>query len=184
MDSSDNTNNIEMKRPSWEQHFMSHAVLAAKRSTCLRLQTGTVLVRDHRIIGEGYNGVVSGAQHCCDYWKKIANNRGSSLEDFLKSEAFSELHHEWATDNELHGEQNAILYACKRGIKTNNSDLYTVYAPCIHCAKVIVTAGIKRVYYQVPYARDTKAAGLYFLIRNDILVYHVHPNGTILPKVI
>jgi len=137
------------------------------------MQTGAVLVKDHRIISEGYNGVVSGAQHCCDHWERIADKRGSSLENFLNSEAFSELHHEWSTDNELHGEQNAILYACKRGIKTNNSDLYTVYAPCIHCAKVIVTAGIKRVYYQFRYQRDTKAAGLWFLKRNDVLVYNV-----------
>ncbi len=91
-------------RPSWEQHFMAHALLAAKRSTCVRIQTGSVLVRDHRIIGEGYNGVVSGAPHCCDHWRQFAHDREypkESFEDFLNSEAFSELHHEWATDNEL-----------------------------------------------------------------------------------
>ena len=171
---------------------MSHANLAAKRSTCLRLQTGAVLVKDNRIISEGYNGVVSRAQHCCDYWKQfvssdqftVSKDTGDSegvvsLDDFIQTETFSHLHHEWATENELHGEQNAILYACKRGIKTNNADLYTVYAPCINCAKVIVTAGIKRVYYQVRYSRDTKAAGLRFLSRNNVLVYHVSSSGIV-----
>ena len=171
---------MNVNRPSWEHHFMSHANLAAKRSTCLRLQTGAVLVKDNRIISEGYNGVVSGAQHCCDYWKQFVNSEGiKSIDDFVQSETFSHLHHEWATDNELHGEQNAILYACKRGIKTNNADLYTVYAPCIHCAKVIVTAGIKRVYYQVRYSRDTKAAGLAFLMRNTVMIYYVSSGGIV-----
>lgn len=172
-------------RPSWEQHFMAHAVLTAKRSTCLRMQTGAVLVKDNRIISEGYNGVVSGAQHCSDYWKKFVNDKWydqncddqKKFYEFLRSEEFSKLHHEWATENELHGEQNAILYACKRGIKTNNADLYTVYAPCIQCAKVIATAGIKKVYYQLQYARDTQGIGLQFLRRNNISVYMVDDFG-------
>lgn len=161
-------------RDTWEQQFMAHAVLFAQRSTCLRLQTGAVLVKDNRIISAGYNGVVSHAQHCCDYWKEYVDKENlGSLGDFVQTETFSRLHHEWATENELHGEQNAILYACKRGIKTKNADLYTVYAPCINCAKVIVTAGIKRVYYQVRYSRDVKGVGIQFLNRNHVEVYQV-----------
>jgi len=160
---------------------MAHAILAAKRSTCLRLQTGAVLVKDERIISVGYNGVVSGAEHCCEHWQQYAHDReyaAESFDEFLRSDDFSRLHHEWATENELHGEQNAIIYACKRGIKTNNAVLYTVYAPCIHCAKVIVTAGIKKVYYQVRYARDTKCIGLQFLHRNNVSVYRIDVTTT------
>lgn len=165
-------------RLSWHEYFMEHAKLAAKRSTCIRIQTGSVLVRDNRIISEGYNGTVSGAEHCCDYaqkqywWEGFIDSE-YKFEDYIKSEEFYKSHHEWSNVNEIHGEQNAILYACRKGIKTNNADLYTVYGPCIICAKVIVTAGIKKVYFCEYYDRDTQKQGLKFLLKNQVQVFYI-----------
>ena len=53
-------------RISWDKYFMMQAVLLASRSTCNRLSVGAVLVRDKRVIAGGYNGSVSGDDHCTD----------------------------------------------------------------------------------------------------------------------
>ena len=177
-------NEILQTRPSWEQHFMAHAELAAKRSTCIRMQTGAVLVKHNRVISEGYNGVASEEQHCSEYWKEFVYDKDQGYDEgkfheFLRSDEFRKRHHQWSKENELHGEQNAIMYASKRGIKTNKADMYTVYSPCIQCAKVIASAGIKRVYYKLRYKRDTEGIALQFLRRNNIAVYIVDDDGNI-----
>ena len=53
-------------RISFHDYFMEFARLAAKRSTCLRRQVGAVLVKDNRLLTTGYNGAVSGADHCSE----------------------------------------------------------------------------------------------------------------------
>ena len=47
-------------RIPWKQYFMMQALVIAQRSTCNRALVGSVLVKDNRIIGTGYNGSVSG----------------------------------------------------------------------------------------------------------------------------
>jgi dCMP deaminase len=121
------------------------------------MKTGALLVKDNRVISMGYNGTIPGAQHCDDYWIKYWNTHHQDIPfDVFKSTIFRELHHEWATVNEIHGEQNAILYAAKMGISTENTEMYSLYSPCINCAKVIITAGITKVYYKMNYKRDTR----------------------------
>ncbi len=175
---------IDDLRISWDEYFMKHAHLAARRSTCTRIQTGSVLVKDHRIISEGYNGTVSGASHCNTFaWglyqqmihdpSTEANQESQSYQEFLKSAAFSAAHHEWSNNNEIHGEQNAILYACRCGTKTKNAYMYTVYGPCLHCAKVLVISGVTRVYFDKFYDRDTQNQGIMFLLKHGIRVFQV-----------
>ena len=45
-------------RIPWKQYFMMQALVIAQRSTCNRALVGSVLVKDNRIIGTGYNGSV------------------------------------------------------------------------------------------------------------------------------
>ena len=47
----------------------------------------------------------------------------------------------------VHAEQNAILSAAKLGISVNNATLYTTMTPCFGCAKELLQAGIRKVYY-------------------------------------
>lgn len=178
-----------MMRPGWDDVFMKITEDISLRSTCARIRTAAIIVRDQRIISIGYNGVVSGAKHCCDHWKDVYEKEKVTLmirscindcsegkrgrdwrhyDDFLGSELFRHMHHEWATKNELHGEQNAILHACKTGTSTDKATMYTIYSPCINCAKVIYTSGISEVVYKVPYARDL--SGVDFLERNGVKV--------------
>ena len=146
---------------NWNNIFMEMLEILKRRSTCLRIQTSAILVRDTRIISMGYNGVISGVKHCYEYWKEYCLNNELNFDEFVKTEKFYNEHHTWATKNEVHGEQNAILYASRNGIPTNNCVMYTLFAPCINCAKVIITCGINKVYYKELYKRD--CTGLEFL---------------------
>ena len=56
-------------RPSLDKIFMDIAVVFSDRSTCLRIKTGCVIVKDGRIISTGYNGSAPNAPHCCDAWR-------------------------------------------------------------------------------------------------------------------
>lgn len=160
-------------RSSWDHFFMQHAQLTSTRSTCIRMKTGAVLVKGRRIISTGYNGTVSGAPHCCDYWESHCTTNGHDPVSFFASGEFSEQHHKWSTNNEIHGEQNCILFAARAGIATDGCSMYTLYSPCINCAKVIVAAGITHVYYHKLYPRDTNRDGLVFLEQHGISVTQV-----------
>ena len=56
------TNNFDV-RLNWDEYFMSIAILASQRSPCKRLQVGSVIVKNNRLISMGYNGFISGAPH-------------------------------------------------------------------------------------------------------------------------
>ena len=51
----------------------------------------------------------------------------------------------------VHAEQNAIIQAAYHGIRVNDSVLYCTNQPCSICAKMIINAGIKIVYYKDGY---------------------------------
>lgn len=155
--------------------FIDMATLVAGQSTCCRLQVGAVLVKEGRVISIGFNGVPSGQIHCEDLFKAEYdteyNKTYPTFEEFIKSAPFKEVHGKFSNDNELHAEQNAILFAAKNGIQTAGSHLYITLSPCINCAKVIITAGIQKVYYKELYDRSTE--GVNFLSKNNIECVHL-----------
>ncbi|MCK5164190.1 MAG: cytidine deaminase, partial [Desulfobacula sp.] len=51
----------------------------------------------------------------------------------------------------VHAEQNAIIQAAFHGIAVNGAVLYCTNQPCSICAKMIINAGIKTVYYKDGY---------------------------------
>lgn len=146
------------------------AELVADQSTCCRMHVGAVLVKDNRVISIGFNGTASGQEHCEDYFAKVYQAQYSqefpSFEDYHASRTFYDEHGKFSNENELHAEQNAILFAAKNGISTTGSTLYVTFSPCIHCAKVIVAAGITRVFFKTLY--DRSQDGLIFLNKNGI----------------
>ncbi len=100
--------------------------IVATRGTCNRLRCGAVLVKDKRIIATGYNGSPPGMDHC----------------DGPAGHLMEEGH----CVRTVHAEHNAILQAAVQpGTSSDGSTLYTLYSPCIHCAKYVAAAGIKRV---------------------------------------
>ena len=150
--------------------FTDMAVLVSGQSTCCRLQVGAVMVKDGRVISIGFNGVPSGQEHCEDRFKKLYEaefkDKYPTFEDFIKTKDFFDVHGAFSNDNELHAEQNAILFAAKNGIATQGASIYVTQSPCIHCAKIIVTAGIKRVLFKELYDRSQE--GVNFLNKNGV----------------
>ncbi len=55
-----------VKRPSWDQYFLTITRQVAERSTCLRAKVGAVIVRDRSILATGYNGSPAGLPHCTE----------------------------------------------------------------------------------------------------------------------
>ena len=120
-------------RPSWDEYFTQITRQVAMRSTCLRRQVGAVIVKDKRILATGYNGAPSGFPHCGDtgclreQWRIPSGER----QEICRG---------------LHAEQNAIIQAAQHGVSVAGSDIYTTHQPCITCAKMIINAGIRRVF--------------------------------------
>jgi dCMP deaminase len=70
----------------------------------------------------------------------------------------------------LHAESNAIMKVAKSTMSCEDADLYTTTCPCFDCAKLIIQAGIKKVYYTEDY-RDM--SGVELLKRAGIEVEQV-----------
>ena len=126
------------KRPSWNQYFMGITDLVASRSTCLRRKVGAVIVKEKRILCSGYNGAPSKVPHCSET---------GCLREKLNVPSGEK--HELCRG--VHAEQNAIIQAAFHGIRVNGAVLYCTNQPCSICAKMIINAGIKKVYYKDGY---------------------------------
>jgi len=132
-------------RPSWDQYFMTITRQVAERSTCLRAKVGTVIVRDKNILATGYNGSPAGLPHCLDAGCLIYRSTTPSGE--IEENCF----------RCIHAEINAIAQAAKNGASIRDGDIYITHTPCIHCFKVLINTGIKRIFYEKPYKLETLA---------------------------
>ena len=127
-----------MNRPDWNEYFMEMAELASNRATCLRRQVGAVLVKDKKILATGYNGAPKGITHC---------NKVGCLRE--KMNVPSGERHEICRG--VHAEQNLVAQAAYHGVETKGSTVYCTHQPCIICTKILINAGIKKVYYKNGY---------------------------------
>ena len=118
-----------MERPSWDEYFKKICLVTKERSSCHRLQVGCLLVKENRIISQGYNGFLPGCPH-----KSIVRNN-----------------HEQST---VHAEQNAICDCAKRGVNCNGATAYITHYPCIICCKLLLASGIKEIKYIDDYKND------------------------------
>lgn len=125
-----------MSKPTFDEIYMELAENLAKRSHCVKAKVGAVLTKDTRIISLGYNGPPAGTHNCDEEWPEVGCPRDSKGSCSLA----------------LHAEQNAILYAAKNNFSVDGSTLYVTLSPCISCARVIFTTGIKKIYYLNSYA--------------------------------
>ena len=127
-------------KPSFDDIYMQLASNLALRSHCVRAQVGAVLTKDTRIVSLGYNGPPAGTHNCDIEWPQAGCPKDSKGSCSLA----------------LHAEQNAILYAAKNNVTMEGSTLYVTLSPCIACARVIYTTGIKKVFYLNSYAEFKK----------------------------
>lgn len=141
-----------MATKSFDDIFMNLATDLALKSHCVKAQVGAVLTKDTRIISIGYNGPPAGTHNCDEQWPVDGCPRDSRNSCSLA----------------LHAEENAILYAVKNGTQINGATLYCTLSPCIACARLILSSGIKKVFYKNSYAQYKglpSDEGVDFLIR-------------------
>ena len=101
-----------------------YAIIAeqlATFSTADRAKVGALLIKNGRIVSTGYNGQLPGEPH--------------------KALMFGG--HDIST---VHAEQNAICFAAKNGISTNDCEMIITHTPCSTCTKILLQAGINKVY--------------------------------------
>ena len=118
-----------MERLSWDEYFSKIVNVTSERSPCERLQVGCLLVKDNRIISQGYNGFLPGCPH----------------------ESIVRDNHEQAT---LHAEQNALMDCAKRGVSCEGCTAYISHYPCIICTRLLLAGGIKKINYLNDYKND------------------------------
>lgn len=120
------------------ESYMEIAKILSKRSNCVGAQVGAIIVKDDRILSTGYNGTPKGYDNCCDVWG---------------NQVYPE-HYEWSKIYEIHAEQNAIIWAARKGISIEGAEIYSTMRPCTQCTKLIIGSGIKKIYYCMDYPKE------------------------------
>ena len=113
-------------RVSWENYFMNIAREVATRATCDRKMVGAVIVRGKTILSTGYNGSLRGLPHCDEVGHEMENGHCVRT---------------------VHAEANAIIHAARHGIRVEGAEIFITASPCYTCFKLIVNAGITKIYY-------------------------------------
>lgn len=151
-------------RPEWDDFFKGLAVYWSQMSTCSRRQVGAVVVKDKTVLGEGFNGVVSGKQHCIDGGcprgqhyeleeKYVMSGKGWVGDEF----GFCACGTEWPCPlaaqpgqdynafpcHAIHAEANA-LYRAGLGA-SHGATLYVNAEPCTQCSALIERFKIAKV---------------------------------------
>ena len=138
------SNSQSYHRPTWHEYFLMLAKLAATRSTCLAFPVGAVIVKNKQILATGYNGPPSGSAHC--------TAQGYCYPDLSSCDASKTL-----PSRAVHAEANAIAQAAKHGISTDGASIYVTLEPCLYCLKLIISAGIKEIFYETSFNTGDKA---------------------------
>jgi dCMP deaminase len=138
----------EVQRPSWDEYFMDIAKVVASRSNCMKRKVAAIIVRDKRVVSTGYNGTPRGTRNCNEGGCPRCNNlaaSGTALDECLCS----------------HGEENAIVQASYHGVSLKDGVIYTTFAPCLQCSKMIINSGIREVIYNMDYPLNDAAFRLF-----------------------
>ena len=129
------------QRPTWDEYFLMLAKLAATRSTCLAFPVGAVIVKDRQVVATGYNGSPSGSAHCTAQGYCYPGLSSCDANKIMPSRA-------------IHAEANAIAQAAKHGIATDGACIYVTLEPCLSCLKLIISAGIREVFYETSFKSE------------------------------
>ena len=148
-------------RPSWDEYFIGLMAEVGKRATCERGRSGSLIVKEKRILATGYVGSPPGLRHCDEIgplMKQVLDEDGTARQHCVRT---------------IHAEQNAICQAARYGISLEGTTLYCKMEPCRTCAMLIISAGIIKVIAQRRYhaAQETremfKLAGVELVIIED-----------------
>ena len=130
-------------RPTKDQYYLNIAKEVSRRSTCLRIKVGAIVIRDDVVVATGYNGAPRKTKDCLE--------RNECLRNKLK------IPHgrQYEMCRSVHAEMNCIINAGRAGVSSLGGDMF-IYAeddegetidvfPCFICKKMIINAGLDRI---------------------------------------
>lgn len=127
---------------------MKIAQVVKTRGSCVIYQVGAVLVQGRQIIATGYNGTPRGVLNC---------NEGGCARCAKKKSGILQSGEQKGNCICVHAEINAILQCAYYGMSTKDATMYTTTSPCMLCAKEMINAGIRRVYFEIEDTGETKS---------------------------
>jgi len=153
-----------MPRIPIELVYMQTAYQFAQLSYAERRKVGCVIVKDHQVISFGYNGMPHGFDNTCEeadtrYYENPDHALDLMDQGYECNNGVCNKHGATTKPEVLHAESNAIMKVAKSTMSCDGAELYTTTCPCFGCAKLIIQAGIKMVYYTEEY-RDMSGVDL------------------------
>lgn len=119
----------------WNYRFMAVALHISMWSKDKNTQVGCVVIGpDKEIRSQGYNGMPRGVND-----DVIERNERPEKYNWME-----------------HSERNAINNASLCGVSLKGCSMYVTMPPCADCARGIINAGIKELYYMEPYGNKIR----------------------------
>ena len=116
---------MDSRIPNWAEFFMNLAEVTSTRSKDPNTKVGCCIVSaSNRVLSLGYNGMPEGMSETEELWK-------------------SPIKYNYV----IHAEANALLNYNRKFPK--GAKLFCTLYPCEICAKLIIAAGIKKVFYKM-----------------------------------
>ena len=125
-------------------YYLDIAQTVAERGTCLRRNFGAIIVKNDAIIATGYNGAPRGRKNCSDV--------GSCTRERLNVPRGQR----YELCRSVHAEANCIISAPRldmigaelflAGLDAATGELAENIEPCSMCKRLIINAGIERVF--------------------------------------
>ena len=137
-----------------DKRYLAMAKEWSKMSHAERKKVGCLIVKDERIISDGFNGTPSGFNNECEH-----DSYKNGLPILITKPEV------------LHAESNALMKLARSTNSSEGATIYCTYSPCFDCAKLIIQAGIKRVVYNGAYRCEK---GLDLLKKAKVKVYKIN----------
>ncbi|MFH1801517.1 MAG: hypothetical protein ABH804_01650 [archaeon] len=153
-------------RPSWDEYFMLKAIDTSRRSSCLNVHAGTVIVdsKTNLELGSGYNGAAPGLESCLDL--------GYCRKERATGEKYGITHGTgkcWGT----HSEQNAASHITR--LNLNRFTVYATIFPCNDCTNnLLAYRGFDRVVFKSFYDEREIESSLERFDKRKVDVYRLN----------
>jgi len=122
------------RRDEIDATYLKMALQWSKLSRARKKKVGAIIVKDGRIISDGFNGTPYGADNNCE----------NVLEDGTLQ----------TKEEVLHAESNAITKLAASTQSSEGATLYLTLSPCMECAKLILQSKIVEVVYIEKYRNE------------------------------
>lgn len=122
-------------------YYMRKAFTEAKKSKCPRTKVGCILVKDDVVLLSAHNNEVLSLDKCTKDGciREIGGVLSGSDMELCRG---------------IHAEQKIIVSCSLNNINPLGGTIYSTHSPCLTCAKILMEAGISKLYYCIDYPQE------------------------------